>query len=114
MIDHIGIPIHKDKFEAALAWYLAALAPLGYTKQVSYPGAVGLGPSPTDSHFWIWATEDGKAGGVHLAFRADDRETVDRFHEEGLKAGGRCNGKPGVRTMYHPNYYGAFAFDPMG
>ena len=36
------------------------------------------------------------------------------FHHEALKAGGKDNGKPGLRTSYHPNYYGAFVIDAAG
>jgi hypothetical protein len=114
MFDHLGLAVPKEQLDAVVTWYVAALAPLGYAKQVSFPSAVGLGPSPTDAHFWICASEHGKVGGVHLAFRAKDHDTVDKFHEESIKAGGKCNGKPGVRTMYHPNYYAAFVVDPVG
>jgi hypothetical protein len=31
-----------------------------------------------------------------------------------LSAGGRDNGKPGLRPNYHPYYYGAFVLDPDG
>jgi hypothetical protein len=31
-----------------------------------------------------------------------------------LKAGGRDNGPPGLRTDYSPNYYAAFLIDPDG
>ena len=31
-----------------------------------------------------------------------------------LKAGGRDNGKPGVRKDYGENYYAAFVKDPAG
>ncbi|GHG91687.1 VOC family protein [Comamonas sp. JC664] len=51
--------------------------------------------------------------GVHLAFQAKDRETVQRFHQVALAAGGRDNGGPGERP-YHPGYYGAFVLDPDG
>lgn len=54
----------------------------------------------------------------HLDFSTDvnllDREQVDTFYAEGLKAGGKDNGKPGVRTDYHPNYYAAFLISPGG
>ena len=36
-----------------------------------------------------------------------------RFHEAGLAAGGRDNGKPGERK-YHPGYFAAFLLDPDG
>jgi predicted lactoylglutathione lyase len=51
---------------------------------------------------------------VHIAFAAKDRTAVDRFHKDGLKAGGRDNGKPGVRADYGPEYYAAFLVDPDG
>ena len=31
-----------------------------------------------------------------------------------LKAGGRDNGKPGLRADYSPSYYAAFLIDPDG
>lgn len=31
-----------------------------------------------------------------------------------METGGKDNGPPGVRTMYGPNYYAAFVFDPLG
>ena len=48
------------------------------------------------------------------AFNAGDRPTVDRFYDAAMKAGGKDNGPPGLRPDYHPNYYGAFVFDPDG
>jgi predicted lactoylglutathione lyase len=49
-----------------------------------------------------------------VAFAAEDRPTVDAFHEAALAAGGSDNGEPGVREIYHPDYYGAFVLDPDG
>ena len=43
-----------------------------------------------------------------------DRGDVDAFHAAAVKAGGTDHGAPGVRAMYHPNYYGAFAISPAG
>ena len=51
--------------------------------------------------------------GLHFAFQAPDRATVDRFHEAAIAAGGRENGAPGERD-YHPGYYAAFLLDPDG
>ena len=64
---------------------------------------------------WIDALGDDRrsASHVHLAFQARDQETVRRFHEAGLAAGGRDNGKPGER-QYHPGYFSAFLLDPDG
>ena len=62
--------------------------------------------------FWIRTGE--VADPSHIAFQAGDRETVDAFHAAALAAGGKDNGKPGKREIYHPNYYGAFVLDPDG
>lgn len=52
--------------------------------------------------------------GVHIAFSATDRETVDAFHRMALQLGGRDAGAPGLRPQYNPNYYGAFVLDLDG
>ena len=52
--------------------------------------------------------------GVHVAFAVPDRAAVDRFYAAAVGAGGRDNGKPGLRPNYHPYYYGAFVLDPDG
>ncbi len=43
-----------------------------------------------------------------------DRAAVDAAHKAGLSAGGKDEGAPGLRTHYHPNYYGAYLRDPDG
>lgn len=59
--------------------------------------------------------DDGTARhGTHVAFSVRDRETVDRFHAEGIAAGGRDAGAPGLRTEYSAGYYAAFIDDPDG
>jgi catechol 2,3-dioxygenase-like lactoylglutathione lyase family enzyme len=52
--------------------------------------------------------------GVHIAFAAPDRATVDAFYQEAMKLGGRDAGAPGLRPQYSPTYYGAFVLDPDG
>ena len=94
------------------AFYLAALAPLGYQLLMEpVEGVCGLG---RDGKPDFWLREGASAGGVHVAFASDDRMTVDAFHEAALAAGGRNNGGPGLREVYHPQYYGAFVLDPDG
>jgi catechol 2,3-dioxygenase-like lactoylglutathione lyase family enzyme len=62
----------------------------------------------------LYVSADGPpTQGLHFAFQAPDRETVHRFHEAALAAGGRDNGPPGERS-YHPGYYAAFVLDPDG
>jgi catechol 2,3-dioxygenase-like lactoylglutathione lyase family enzyme len=62
----------------------------------------------------LYVSDDGEpTSGLHVAFQAADRETVQRFHEAALASGGRDNGRPGERD-YHPGYYSAYAYDPDG
>ena len=39
---------------------------------------------------------------------------MDEFYKAAFAAGGKDNGKPGLRPEYHENYYGAFVLDPDG
>lgn len=76
-----------------------------------------------EDYFWadelFISTRESKAaqgtvtGRVHLAFQGQSRDSVERFHQAALAAGGRDNGKPGERP-YHPGYYAAFVLDPDG
>lgn len=108
MIDHIGIPV--TNIETSVAFYTKALAPLGYTLLMRFGHVAGFGGSKPD--FWIAAgTPTDK---IHVAFIAKGRAEVRSFYEAAIAAGGVDNGPPGVREMYHPNYYGAFVRDPDG
>jgi catechol 2,3-dioxygenase-like lactoylglutathione lyase family enzyme len=117
MLDHIGFGV--SDFARSKAFYLAALAPLGYGVVMEFtpgPGEqhLGLGP-PERPYFWIGTgpTLKGK-GPLHVAFVAKDRAAVDAFYRAAMAAGGKDNGPPGLRPHYHPNYYGAFVLDPDG
>jgi catechol 2,3-dioxygenase-like lactoylglutathione lyase family enzyme len=116
MLDHVGISVPAARLQEVTDWYLAALAPLGYRKLKEFPGfAIGIGPEKYSVPFWIGAkAKEGELAGTHIAFRCSDRSTVDKFHEEALKAGGKCNGSPGLRHQYHDKYYAAFVYDPVG
>jgi catechol 2,3-dioxygenase-like lactoylglutathione lyase family enzyme len=108
MLDHISLRVQDHS--RAVAFYRAALAPLGYRVLMEYPGAAGLGAGMPD--FWLMTTEQ-PLNPTHIAFSAD-RAAVDAFHAAALAAGGTDNGPPGLRADYHPHYYGAFVRDPEG
>lgn len=117
MIDHIGIG--AGDFAASRRFYDTALAALGMTALMEVTpeetgGYHGIGYGKDGKPFF-WLSNDGpRGGGIHIAFSAPSRSHVDAFYEAALKAGGRDNGPPGLRLHYHPNYYGAFVFDPDG
>ena len=108
MYDHIGLKV-KD-LAASVRFYQGALAALGHVLDES---GSGFGP-PGEPALWLYPASAAAGPGTHVAFRAADRAAVDRFHREGVKAGGRDNGAPGVRADYGPTYYAAFLVDPDG
>jgi catechol 2,3-dioxygenase-like lactoylglutathione lyase family enzyme len=108
MLDHISLRVQDHS--RAVAFYRAALAPLGYQVLMEFPGVAGLGAGMPD--FWLMASEHAP-NPTHIAFAAD-RATVDAFHVAALAAGATDNGPPGPRAHYHPHYYGAFVHDPEG
>ncbi len=110
LIDHIQLVV--GDFQASRRFYTAVFEVLG----------VPVGGEAED-HIWadelFISTADSEAasgeltGRHHLAFQAQDRAMVERFHAAALAAGGKDNGPPGERP-YHPGYYAAFVLDPDG
>jgi catechol 2,3-dioxygenase-like lactoylglutathione lyase family enzyme len=109
MLDHVAIPV-RDLADSR-RFYLAALEPLGVEVVMEFPVAAGFGEAGRP---WFWLVSREPVTGVHVAFAAPDRATVDAFHAAALAAGGRDNGGPGLRVQYHPTYYGAYVLDPDG
>src|SRR4051794_26549922 len=110
MLDHLALGV--SDLAASEAFYAAALAPLGYAVVMERDDRVAFGP-PARPIFWLVAREP-VATGVHVAFRAPDRERVDAFHAAALAAGAHDNGEPGRRPPDHPPHYGAFVLDLDG
>jgi len=116
MFHHIGL--RSQHPDALIAFYEAALQPLGYSKLAAYGGGAGFGEGDRAS-FWIdaaslWVGTSLETSSVHLAFSCRDRRYVDAFFEAAIAAGGKHNGAPGLRSQYHPSYYAAFVIDPDG
>jgi catechol 2,3-dioxygenase-like lactoylglutathione lyase family enzyme len=110
MLDHVTIGV--SNFEQSKKFYDRALRPLGITRLHEGEQFAGYGISPK-AFFWIgWRNVP--QTGAHIAFTAPDRTAVDQFHDQAIAAGGIDNGPPGIRSNYHPDYYGAFALDPDG
>lgn len=117
MIDHLGIGvadlnISKHFYDAALA--ALRIAPIMEVTPEETGGYHGIGYGVSDKpSFWI-GNGDVAGAGLHIAFSASSRADIDAFYREAMKAGGRDNGPPGIRSHYHPNYYAAFVLDPDG
>ena len=110
IIDHLGIAI--SDYARSKDFYAKCLAPLDVELIVEIEGWAGFGRGDKAE---LWFGPDGDAHKpMHIAFVAGDRASVDRFHQAGIAAGAKDNGAPGLRTLYHPHYYGAFLIDPDG
>ena len=111
VLDHVTIGV--TDLARARAFYDAALAPLGIVYMCG-EGDTFSGYGDGESAFFWFGLRDAAQTGVHVAFTAADRATVDRFHAAALAAGGEDHGAPGLRPQYHADYYGAFVLDPDG
>jgi catechol 2,3-dioxygenase-like lactoylglutathione lyase family enzyme len=117
MIDHIGVAVAD--MDRAKTFYTSALEPLGVglvmevsAEETGGDAHAGFG-ADNIAFFWIGTGAKPK-GGTHVAFAVRTRAEVDAFYRAAIAGGGRDNGAPGLRPEYHPNYYGAFVFDPDG
>lgn len=117
VISHITFGTN-DKARAAL-FYDEVLGALGFARLPKPPekplAYEKNGDTPT---IYIYPAADGRpatwGNGTHLALVADSRAQVHAFHEQSLKHGGTCEGAPGPRAHYGPNYYAAYVRDPDG
>jgi catechol 2,3-dioxygenase-like lactoylglutathione lyase family enzyme len=104
LIDHVHLRVRD--LEASRRFYRAALEAVG--REITREAEWFFNADE------LFVTADAEpTAGLHLAFQATDRETVHRFHDAALAAGGRDNGAPGER-QYHPGYYAAYVLDPDG
>ena len=117
MIDHTGVTV--SDLARSVAFYRAALAPLGYAVLAQFSAELTGGSAvagfgvPPKPDFWVGEGSPNRPH-VHVAFRTQSRQVVDAFYTAALSAGGRDNGAPGPRPHYHEHYYGAFVLDPDG
>ena len=111
--DHLGYSV--GDYDKSTAFYNAALGAVGLKRLAEFEagGSKVAGYGADRPIFWV---NSGKAlrDHVHVAFTADTRAQVDAFYKGAMAAGGRDNGGPGIREIYHPNYYAAFVLDPDG
>jgi catechol 2,3-dioxygenase-like lactoylglutathione lyase family enzyme len=116
-----------NNLHKAVTFYDAVLAPLGMQRCIT-------GDPEWDRISAGWGTyEDGGArelafwvgnpvnqhpattgNGSMVAFRARSWQAVDDFHAAALAAGSVCDGAPGLRLHYAPDFYAAYVRDLDG
>jgi len=114
ILSHISVG--TADLQVAQIFYDAVLATLGCRRLHTLPLGISYGKAFPE--FWVQAPLDGKpanvGNGSHAAFIATSVQAVQDFYEAALKHGGTCDGKPGPRPDYGPNYYGCFVRDRDG
>jgi catechol 2,3-dioxygenase-like lactoylglutathione lyase family enzyme len=115
MINHVSIGVAD--LSRAGRFYDAALAPLGYTRISASESAIGYGKDGA-AGLWVMPVSSPVApnpeSGLHICLDAPTRRSVQSFHKAALAAGGRDNGKAGLRPDYGSGYYAAFVIDRDG
>ncbi len=119
MISHVHLGVAD--FERSFAFYSPLMAELGLQCKFSDPVKAWAGwvsPEAPRPLFLIGKPFDGAAAapgnGQMVALLAPTRAAVDRIHALALSQGGQCEGAPGLRPQYHPDYYGAYFRDLDG
>jgi catechol 2,3-dioxygenase-like lactoylglutathione lyase family enzyme len=119
MFSHVHVGI--TNFERSYAFYSVVMNELGFELKFCRPEqswAGWIAPGKERPLFLIGLPYDRQpataGNGGMTAFLASTREVVDRCYAVALGMGGRCEGMPGLRPHYHPNYYGAYFRDPDG
>lgn len=115
------IALGTNDIAKAIAFYDAALAPLGHHRIDDYDPAgtsAAWGLDDPGPHLWLTEPFDGGRAGVGngtmVSFLATSRTAVDAFHAAALAAGGVDEGAPGLRRHYGPHFYAAYVRDPDG
>jgi len=114
MLNHVSIGVRD--LAKARRFYDAALEPLGY--KCVFESAEYVCYGTTSPEFCVVAAQHpvpaNTESGLHFCFDAAHRADVNAFHRAAIAAGGRENGKPGLRKDYGDDYYAAFVIDPDG
>ena len=114
LVSHVSVGV-TDLARAGV-FYDAVFDALSIGRVMEHPMGVAYGRAFPE--FWASVPQDHGAAsagkGAHVCFAAPDRQAVDRFHAQGLAAGGHDAGAPGFRPEYAPGYYAAFLRDPDG
>ena len=119
MLSHVHIGV--TDLHRALAFYSVVMKTLDFPLKFSEPERKWAAWKPANAErplFIIGQPYNGApatpGNGQMIALLASSRDAVDRCYESAIANGGRSEGAPGLRTQYHPDYYGAYFRDPDG
>ncbi|EJE52448.1 lactoylglutathione lyase-like lyase [Acidovorax sp. CF316] len=119
MLDHLFLSV--SDVGRSVAFYTAALAPLGIRHSHDYDGKDGPPGHPdlkgfgANGRVFFWLRHGVAQGqAAHVGFVAAGAAAVDAAYAAAMAAGATDNGAPGARLHYDPRYYAANVFDPDG
>ncbi|MDO6707387.1 VOC family protein [Photobacterium sp. 1_MG-2023] len=111
MFDHVVFG--ASDYEQSKSFFLRVLEPIGI--EIVSEGELGIElSSDGKTLLCIRLQQIETPSHLHLAFVAENREQVDRFHRAALEFGAQDNGAPGLRPNYSGTYYAAFVIGPDG
>ncbi|MFB8003859.1 VOC family protein [Nocardia sp. NPDC056000] len=117
MIDHVYVSV--TDIEKSLAFYIAALKPLGWREFGKYDSASGPDNVPdlfgvgddiyvsgtgVGSSIWLRQRQPGETG-LYVGIVCDSNDAVDAAYRAAIDAGGLDDGVPADRTYFAPGYY---------
>jgi len=119
MFSHVFVGV--TDFDRALRFYDRLFTALGIDQRFCDPDIPWAGwhsAGAARPFFVISKPFDGKpqspGNGPMSAFMATSRDQVRQAQSIALAEGGTCEGEPGLRPQYHPNYFGAYFRDTEG
>ena len=117
MLSHIYIG--TNDLPAATKFYAAIFETLALTQKFKNDVMSGwMDPAKPRPLFVVGKPFDGgpasPGNGQMIALLAATRSLVDDVYKTALANGAQCEGPPGLRPQYHPDYYGAYFRDPDG
>ena len=119
MLDHVFLSV--SDIDRSIAFYEAALTPLGIAHAIDYDGRDGPPGHPDLKgfggngrvFFWLrMGVVEGRA--AHVGFIADGKTQVDAAYATAIAAGASTIHPPGPQLHYDPRYYAAQVRDPDG
>ncbi|MBY3064485.1 VOC family protein [Rhizobium laguerreae] len=117
MLDHVFLSV--SDIDRSIAFYEAALAPLGIAHAIDYDGKDGPPGHPdlkgfgANGRVFFWlrmGVVEGRA--AHVGFIANGKLQVDAAYAAAMAAGATEIHPPGPQLHYDPRYYAAQVRDP--
>jgi catechol 2,3-dioxygenase-like lactoylglutathione lyase family enzyme len=107
-----------NDLDAGLGFWGPVLEAMGWSVAHDYPGYTRGYADGAGQTAWVTRPHNREpvvaANGTMIGFSVTEAAIVDRVHATALAGGATCDGPPGPRPLYGPDFYGAYFRDPDG